>query len=42
MKAYRESFMNLNAGYGAAIAVITGVIILASSAFYLRLRERAT
>jgi ABC-type sugar transport system permease subunit len=39
MKIYRESFMSLNAGYGAAIAVMTALVILACSWVYLRIRE---
>jgi raffinose/stachyose/melibiose transport system permease protein len=39
---YRETFENLNIGYGAAVATTTALIILAASLVYLRLRERGT
>lgn len=37
---YRNTFQSQNVGYGAALAVITGAIILAGSLAYLLLREQ--
>ena len=38
---YRNTFQNQNVGYGAALAVITGAIILVGSLVYLIRRERS-
>jgi raffinose/stachyose/melibiose transport system permease protein len=39
-KIYRETFQNLDIGYGSAIAMFMALIILITSVVYLRTRER--
>lgn len=39
-KIYRETFQNLDIGYGSAIAMFMALIILTTSVVYLRMRER--
>lgn len=39
-KIYRETFQNLDVGYGSAIAMFMVLVILSTTVLYLRLRER--
>lgn len=41
-KIYRETFQNLDIGYGSAIAMFMVLVILICTVVYLRLRERDT
>jgi ABC-type sugar transport system permease subunit len=39
MEIYNATFSNLTVGYGAAMAVVTSILIIVPSVGYLRLRE---